>query len=273
MSVSFNHLKKGDVAIFGLPFDDFSSFLKGPSKAPKLILEALHNGSMNLSSESGADLGSEGCLQEIGNLEGIKHPRDVIDPIDEILATGASAIALGGDHSLTYGVVKAFSQHYENMTLLHLDAHPDLNDEFDGNRYSHACPFARIMEENLVGRLVQVGIRTMTPHQQEQAQKFGVEVIEMKNWSADIDLKLEGPVFMSFDIDVLDPAFAPGISHHEPGGMSTREAIDFINHQKMNLIGADIMEYNPDRDLNGVTAMVCAKLLKEIAGKIIANFP
>ena len=111
----------------------------------------------------------------------------------------------------------------------------------------------------------------MTPHQREQAQKFGVEVVEMKDWSTNLDLKLGGSVFLSFDIDVLDPAYAPGISHHEPGGISTREAIEFINRQKMNLVGADIMEYNPDRDLNGVTAMVCAKLLKEIAGKVLEN--
>lgn len=261
-------LSENDIAIVGLPFDEFSSFLRGPAQAPEKIREALHCGAMNLSSESGVDIGELATLKDIGDLENIDHPKDVVAPILKILETGASAISLGGDHSLTYGVIKAYSQVYPNLTLVQMDAHPDLNDEFDGNKFSHACPFARIMEEKLVKKLIQVGIRTLTPHQREQADRFGVEIVEMKDWSEGLRLSVEGPAYLSFDIDVLDPAYAPGISHHEPGGMTTRQAINFLNNQDFRLVGADIMEYDPVRDINGVTAMVCAKLLKEIAAKI-----
>jgi arginase len=105
--------------------------------------------------------------------------------------------------------------------------------------------------------------------EREQAQKFGVEVKEMKdgiNWLD--DLEFDGPVYLSLDLDCLDPAFAPGVSHHEPGGMTTRQVIDIIHRLKGKIIGADIVEYNPDRDLGSMTSMVAAKLLKEIIARI-----
>ncbi len=124
------------------------------------------------------------------------------------------------------------------------------------------------MEENLASRLVQVGIRTMTSHQREQADRFGVEVVEMKDRHVLPDLKFTGDVYLTLDMDCLAPAFAPGISHQEPGGLSTRQAISLIQGLEGNLVAADIVEYNPTRDQNGVTGMVAAKLLKEIIGRM-----
>ena len=92
----------------------------------------------------------------------------------------------------------------------------------------------------------------------------------MKNLTAHARLKAEGPVYVTFDMDVLDPAFAPGISHREPGGMTVREAIALLHAIEGEIVGADLVEYNPVRDFNGVTAIVAAKILKEILGKMIA---
>lgn len=126
------------------------------------------------------------------------------------------------------------------------------------------------MEEGLADRLVSVGIRTMNPHQQEQAERFGVEIIKAgEDWRETV-ASLQSPLYLSLDLDVLDPAFAPGISHHEPGGLSTREVLDIIHALPHPPIGADIVELNPDRDLNGVTAMVAAKFLKEILASMLA---
>jgi arginase family enzyme len=135
---------------------------------------------------------------------------------------------------------------------------------------SHACPFARIMEGRLAKRLVQVGIRTMNGHQREQAARFGVEVVEMRALPAYDRVKVHGPVYISFDMDVLDPAFAPGISHREPGGMTVREAIAHLHAIEGKIVGADVVEYNPGQDVSGMTATVAAKILKEILGKMIA---
>jgi arginase family enzyme len=117
---------------------------------------------------------------------------------------------------------------------------------------------------------VQVGIRTLNRHQREQAERFGVEVIEMRALPAYEKLKAAGPVYISFDMDVLDPAFAPGVSHREPGGMSVREAIAHLHSIEGTLVGADVVEYNPVQDIAGLTATVAAKILKEILGRMIA---
>ena len=142
-------------------------------------------------------------------------------------------------------------------------------DEFEGDRFSHACPFARVMENHLADRLVQVGIRTLTPHLRAQAERFGVEVIDMHAFASGQRPEVDGPVYLSLDLDALDPAFAPGVSHWEPGGLTTRDVITIIQSLGGRLIGADVVEYNPVRDPSGVTAMVAAKLVKEIASRML----
>jgi arginase family enzyme len=153
--------------------------------------------------------------------------------------------------------------------VLHFDAHPDLYDEFEGDRFSHACPFARVMDERLADRLVQVGIRTMNGHQREQADRYGVEVIDMRAWVAGTRPVVNGPVYVSIDVDALDPAFAPGVSHREPGGLSVREMLTVIQSLPSPIVGADIVEFNPSQDPIGLTAPVCAKVVKEVAGKML----
>jgi agmatinase len=197
--------------------------------------------------------------------------RDRIEAgIAGLLADGSKPIALGGDHSVTYPILRAVSRYQPDLTILHIDAHPDLYDEFEGDRFSHACPFARTMEEGLARRLVQVGIRAMNRHQRSQAERFGVEVIDMRAWQAGVRPVVEGAVYLSVDLDGLDPAFAPGVSHHEPGGLSVREVLSLVQDIRGTLLGADVVEYNPRRDVGGVTATVAAKIVKEIAGRMLA---
>ena len=182
---------------------------------------------------------------------------------------GLRPLSLGGDHSITLPLVRAVSKRVPGLTILHFDAHPDLYDDFENNRHSHASPFARIMEEKVAKRLLQIGIRTLNRHQREQAERFGVEIIEMRNVPALEKMKVQGPVYISFDMDVLDPAFAPGISHREPGGMSVREAITHLHAIEGQIVGADLVEFNPAQDVSNVTAMVATKLVKELLGIMI----
>jgi arginase len=195
--------------------------------------------------------------------------RDLIERgIAELLAGGGRPLALGGDHSVTYPILRAVAGHHPSLTVLHIDAHPDLYDEFEGDRFSHACPFARTMEEGLAQRLVQVGIRTMNGHQRSQANRFGAEILDMRSWEAGERPVVNGAVYLSVDLDGLDPAFAPGVSHREPGGLSVREVLTLIQGVGGTLVGADVVEYNPYQDLGGVTATVAAKIVKEIAGRM-----
>jgi agmatinase len=174
-------------------------------------------------------------------------------------------VSLGGDHSVTVPIVKVLAVAHGPLEILHFDAHPDLYDDFRGNRRSHASPFARIMEAGLARRLVQVGIRTLNRHQREQAARFGVEIIPMSDFSLGAVPRLHAPFYVSIDLDGFDPAFAPGVSHPEPGGLTVREVLAVIARQSATLVGADIVELNPDRDVNGLTAVLAAKLVKELA--------
>lgn len=262
--------------LLGIPLDVNSSYLRGPAGAPTKIREALLSDASNKWTELGVDLGLAGAFADAGDLLLGNSREKVGDDLAEIeravgqfLENGARPVSLGGDHSVTYPILKAFARRYPGLTIVHFDAHPDLYDEFEGSRMSHACPFARIMEERLAKRLVQVGIRTMNGHQREQAARFGVEVVEMFALPAYDRLRIHGPVYISFDMDVLDPAFAPGISHREPGGMTVREAIAHLHAIAGTVVGADIVEYNPVQDVSGMTATVAAKILKEILGKMI----
>ncbi len=268
-------IDKDSICILGIPFDANSSFSKGPALAPSRIRESYFSDSSNLWTEQGVDLetlnglydvGDVDCSEESSTFDAITHR------VNTLLKKDARIICLGGDHSITFPILKAYAKKYENLNILHLDAHPDLYDSLGNNRFSHACPFARIMEKKLAARLVQAGIRTINGHQREQAHRLGVEVMEMKNGNDWLEkLEFQGPVYLSLDMDCLDPAFAPGVSHHEPGGFTTRQVLDIIQKLRGNLIGADIVEYNPDRDFQSVTSMVAAKLLKELIARIDTN--
>ena len=259
------------VSLLGIPFDENSSYLRGTAAAPPRIVEALFCDSSNLWTENGLDL--HGRVHDLGSVQLPAGTPAAFAAIEAAVAAQlqppAPLILLGGDHSITYPVLKAFAAKFPDLEILHFDAHPDLYDELAGNRYSHACPFARVMEEKLAKRMVQLGIRTMTGHQREQAQRFGVEVFEMKDLALWPALTFRGPVYVSFDVDVLDPGFAPGVSHWEPGGLSVREVLNLLHTLDIQLVGADVVEYNPGREGSGRTAMVCAKVVKELAGLML----
>jgi arginase len=259
--------------LLGIPYDAASSLLRGPAAAPAIIRAALDSDSNNGWSESLADLRAPGLVGDAGDVE-LAGPGDVRAQIQSAvtaaLDSGARPLCLGGDHSVTYPVVRALRRGHPRLALLHLDAHPDLYDMLDGDRYSHACPFARIMEEGLVDRLVQVGIRTMNGEQRAQADRFGVEVVTMQTLDAARDFAFDEPLYISVDLDVLDPAFAPGVSHREPGGLSVRELLRIIQRTRADVVGADVVEFNPTVDPVGLTAWVAAKIVRELASRMLA---
>jgi arginase len=261
-----------DVALVGVPWDEHSSFLRGAAGAPVLIRAAMRSPSSNLSTESGLDLGTDSRFRDAGDLavqDGPTALSTIERGIAAIAATGARILSLGGDHAISYPVVRAQAQRYPGLTLVHFDAHPDLYDEFEGDRLSHACPFARIMEERLVTRLVQIGIRTMNAEQRAQVERFGVELVEMKHFRPDLVVDAGGPIYVSVDLDGLDPAFAPGVSHPEPGGLSPRDVLGVVQRLRGHVVGADVVELNPARDTGGLTAAVAAKIAKELAARML----
>ena len=266
----------GSLALLGLPQDENSTFLRGPRLGPDAIRHAIMCDSANMFAESGCDLSAPGLWHDAGDialeqLSGVDAYNAIYDRVDRLLEEGHRVFSLGGDHSVSYPAVMAHAGHHSGLNLLHIDAHPDLYHDMGGNLFSHASPFARLMESGKVARLVQVGIRTLNAHQRAQAERFGVEVHEMRHGLDIGKLRFDGPVYLTLDLDALDPAFAPGVSHHEPGGLSTREVLTIIQEFSGRLVGADLVELNPDRDINGVSAMVAAKLAKEIMVRLSAT--
>lgn len=266
--------------LIGLPYDASSSFLRGAAAAPPVIRQALWSPAGNPWTEFGIDLSGPDGLSDAGDLPLSDAPAEARAQVEAgiagVLDHGFRPIALGGDHSLTYPIVRAMARRYPKLSIVHIDAHGDLYDTFDGDRFSHACPFARIMEEGLAGRLVQVGIRTMTQSQREQAARFDVCVIDMRRWMAgasafDERADAPPPYYLSIDLDGLDPAYAPGVSHREPGGLTVRDVISLIHAAPGPIVGADIVEFNPSQDFGGVTAEVAAKIVKELAGTMLAR--
>lgn len=261
------------IKVLGIPFDSNSSFLRGPYLAPPRIRLMAEEGSANNFTEEGQEIIAGRDYEDLGDLsfasqDSQKAYEQIKRSVGEALADGSKLLSLGGDHSIAYPVIEAHALKHGPLHVLQLDAHGDLYQDFESNPFSHASPFARLLEKGLLQSLTQVGIRTLTQHQREQAAKYKVKIVEMKDFSLEFVSALDGPLYISLDIDVLDPAFAPGVSHYEPGGMSTRQLLDLIQAVKAPVIGADLVEYNPIRDHHQMTAMVAFKLMKELIAKM-----
>ena len=262
-----------DLAVLGIPYDEKSSYLRGAASGPAAIRAASNGDMINASTELGADLSRDTVLVDLGDVDvsgGFAQVSGRIEAkLGEILDHAAVPLILGGDHSITYPIVRSLARTYPALDILHFDAHPDLYEEYQGDPHSHACPFARILEEELCSGLVQVGIRAVTAEHRAKAAGFGVRMLEMRDLEDDLALSFRRPLYISFDIDALDPAFAPGVSHLEPGGMSTRQALSILHRLEAHIVGMDVVEVNPARDPSGITAAAATKLLMEVAGKIV----
>jgi len=267
------------VVLLGVPSDANSSYLRGCAAAPAAIRAALWSESTNSWTETGIDLARAELLADAGDVDLGAEPEDfgaIERAVEGHVAAGDHVLALGGDHAVTHPLVRGHRfgsgrERYPKLSILHFDAHPDLYADFEGNPRSHASPFARILEEGRVERLVQVGIRTITGHLAEEIERYGVEVIEARDPARALELSFDEPVYVSFDLDALDPAYAPGVSHWEPGGLSTRFVLDVLHRLDAEVVGGDVVELNPTRDTDGRSAATAARVLREIAGKIVAT--
>jgi arginase len=295
------------VGLLGIQEDRNGSFLRGPAKAPPLIRSRFNCDSGNTTSEQGVELGliedsqtNGGEIQDFGDIPllarsnstaptqpTIQSMYESIAPrLAEIFWANLTPLILGGDHSITYPVVKAIAKRNggKPVTIIHLDAHPDCYPDFEGNPASHASPFARILEDPDIDvhRLVQIGIRALNAAQKVHMNSFETPIIvipahEVPHTHSDISDMVSrlidestNPVYVSIDMDVLDPAYAPGVSHRESGGLSVRQVVAILQALPASrIIGADIVEYNVARDVDFLTASAAAKLLKELAAKMV----
>ncbi len=267
---------KYDFALLGIPFDEKSSYMRGAAEGPAAFRRASTGEAINSYTETGWDLREDTVLVDKGdvplrNLKPFEAFLRIEHAVDAVLAEGGFPVVMGGDHSITYPVIKAVRKYYPELDILHFDAHPDLYDSFEGDRFSHACPFSRILEDRGIHQLVQVGLRAFNREQKERAEQYAVKMIAMRDIGGIPQLEFSRPLYISFDMDALDPAFAPGVSHHEPGGLSTRQVLHFLHGIKAEIIGMDCVELNPSRDLTGITAAAGVKIMMEVMGMVLEN--
>ena len=254
------------VALLGFPWDASSSYSRGPAHGPSVIRTVMRSAASSPYALDGTDIGKVIAVEDFADLpqDGTGARAAIEARVGKVLKAGAP-LSFGGDHSVTYPILRAMHACYGPLNILHVDAHTDLYDEFEGDRYSHASPFARAIEAGCVNSLVQIGLRSVGPNERAFGERHGVVMLGAEEIDAIPYDRLAAPLYVSIDLDGLDPAFAPGVSHPEPGGLSSREVLAILKKLPVPPVGADIVEYNPERDIGVTTAHVAARLAKELA--------
>jgi len=278
-----------DVALVGIPFDTGVTYRPGARFGPAAIRE--HSSRIEtyhpvLDVDVTAYLTVVDCGDTpVVPMETETSYRLISETVWAIVEHGAIPIGLGGDHSVSLPELRAVARRYGPVGLVHFDAHVDTWDTIWGTRYNHGTPFRRAVEEGLLDphRSIQIGIRGSLGERAEleQSRELGFEVWTARETRrAGIARVLEairrrvgdGPVFVSFDIDFLDPTFAPGTGTPEIGGFATWEAQEFLwGLVGLRIVGADVVEVLPDRDPTGVTALIAANLAFDMLAVIAAT--
>ncbi len=255
------------ITLLGFPWDASSSYARGPALAPAIIRAVLFSEASSPYSIAGCDISKAISAYDFTDLpgDGAAARTAISARIAAAVKAKTKPLSLGGDHSVTYPILKALKDIHGPMNILHVDAHTDLYEDYEGDRYSHASPFARAIEDGCVNTLVQIGLRSFSPAADAFGKKHGVIMLGADEIDAIPYDRLNGPLYVSIDLDGLDPAFAPGVSHPEPGGLSTRDLLAILKKLPAAPIGADVVELNPEKDVNLLTAHVAARLVKELA--------
>jgi agmatinase len=272
-----------DVAVLGIPFDTGTTNRPGARFGPEAVRSASialrpYNPAQNalvFGRLSVADLGDVPVTP--GNAE--KTVDQIAEHLEPIVGTGTRTLCLGGDHLVVLGELRAVAEVHGPVGVVLLDAHADVWDVYVGERYYHGSPFRRALEEGIVdpSRSLLAGMRggVYAPEDAEMPQRLGFEVIPCEElvtlapaeYGARVRARVgEGPLFLSFDVDVLDPAFAPGTGTPETAGLSTREALGFIRSLGgIRFAGYDVVEVSPPFDGRGQpTAIAAANVAFEL---------
>ena len=271
-----------DVALLGIPYDGGVSYRPGARFGPRAVREQsslIRTWHPVLKVHPFERLRVADCGDIDVAPTSIEQTYAAITAkIDAVTAAGAAPVCVGGDHSITLGILRSLAKRFGPLGLVHFDAHPDTWDQYFGSKFFHGTPFRRAVEERLIDprRMIQVGIRGPLYGPEDFAfhDEHGIEVVRIEAvkehgtaWVAERFVRLRGaPVYCSFDIDAVDPAFAPGTGTPEVGGLTSYEAQVLVRALAgLELVGADVVEVSPPYDGPGqVTALLAANLLFEL---------
>ncbi len=259
---------------YGYPFDGTACFRKGSSKAPDEIRKNSYNFETYLM-ELGIDI-SDISANDWGNLEVTsnqeKNEVELFNLVSKIASENKFPIGLGGEHSLTPPAVRALHDKYPTLGVVILDAHLDFRKEYDNNSLSHATVTRRVSEIVGIDNVRSIGIRSVSQNEITEARAVGLKFIEtgwteVREYLSDAIEGLDGPVYLSLDMDAIDPAFAPGVGTPEPFGMTPYEVLQTINFFADRIVGFDCVEVCPPYD-NGNTSALAARLVRHLVGAV-----
>jgi agmatinase len=271
-----------DVALLGIPYDGGTSYRPGARHGPRHVREQSSlirpfNPVMQVSPFEKLRVADHGDVDVVPiSIEGTFAA--IEREIEALVRAGVVPLAVGGDHSVTLPILRSLSRRHGRLGLVHFDAHPDTWDEYFGSKYFHGTTFRRAVEENLLdgGRVIQIGIRgplygvdDFDFHRQHGLEAIRVEAVKERGtaWVVERLRRLAGgPVYCSFDIDAVDPAYAPATGTPEVGGLTSFEALSLVRGLRgLDLVGADVVEVSPPFDGPGqITSLLAANLLFEL---------
>jgi len=261
---------RGEVALLGVPFDGTSSFRPGARFGPGAIREGSHSLETygpfldrDLRGLDYVDLGDT----EVAPGAAERMVDQVTERVGEVLSEGMKPVVLGGEHTVTLGVLRALADHYPDLALLQLDAHADFRDEYLGERLCHATVMRRVLDYLPTERLFRLGVRSGT---REELVGSGLELpLGFEGGMRDVEglvrsLPSDAPLYVTLDLDVFDPSLVPGVGNPEPYGLTYREFIQLVRGLSWhNLVGFDVMELAPQYDPTGVSSVVAASAVRE----------
>lgn len=266
---------QSQVVVFGLPFDGTVSYRPGTRFGPQMIrneLDGLETYSPYLDKDMAdyplCDLGD--LPLPFGNTE--KVMALIEEEVGTLLEDGKKLLAIGGEHLVSYPVIKAHLKKYKDLHIIHLDAHADLREDYLGESLSHATVMRRVYEQLNTGKIWQFGIRSGTKEEFQFAKTHTkLHPFHLKGFDKAIHAIGQDPVYVTIDLDVLDPSIFSGTGTPEPGGATFKELMDvMVKFTKLNIVGGDVVELSPNYDQSGVSTLVACKVLRELS-LVLAN--
>ena len=252
----FSNYETSKVIILPIPYEKTTTYVKGAAKGPEAILDASRN--MELYDE---ELDKEISRVGICTLNELKIEEKpelmvniVYENVKKLISDSKFPIVIGGEHSVTPGCVKACAASYDDFSVLQLDAHTDLREEYDGTKFSHACTMKRILD--ISKNIVQVGIRSLCDEEATFIKKNNLKIFWAKDifnddkWINDAILKLSKNVYITLDLDVFDPSIMPSVGTPEPGGLGYYQVLRFLRKvfEERNVVGFDVVELSPNEN-------------------------
>lgn len=263
----FSNFKNSSIVILPVPFEKSSTYKKGSVKGPNAIIEASQN--MELYDiETDSEVYRKGIWThpeiEIKSLSPVDMIENVSRKVLNLLKDDKFVVVLGGEHTVSIGVIKAVGEFFNDITVLHLDAHTDMRDTYLQNKYSHACTMARVKE--IVPDIVSVGIRSIASSELKKIDKdkifYAREIHSSSDWIKKVIGKLSKNVFLNIDIDVFDPSVMPSVGTPEPGGLNWYQVLELIKSVSVerNIVSFDVVELCPHLE-NVASDFLAAKLI------------